>query len=370
MTSFQIADCPTSIAIAETTEGAKTLRQGKLSLTVRNISTAAQTARIAVVPLGGAEPAWFAIEGAPPTGPQFLERDFEAGVTQTVALTLKVPPEGAAGSYTFRVRVTAEADPDNDFTESPTVSFAVPPIAVKPPPKPFPWWIVAAAAVVVVAIGVGAFVFWPKPPRYDFATLVGKTEAEAVALLTAPEVGFKPEDVTAEAGPAVAQLPGTVADTRVSGGGYKVVLVLDPGVTVPGGLIGQTLQAATQVLSGVDVRLQLVAVPVAGATVERVEAMTPEGPAQVAKDSVVTISYNTEPRPDPCDRPVVSGNLGIRVLPCHWQLWEELAPDLRTTIPSGAAAIRDRAELLRFNQPIGPVIDPQILTPVPINPNP
>jgi hypothetical protein len=243
---------------------------------------------------------------------------------------------------------------------------------VKPPAKPFPWWIVAAAAGVLVVIAVAAYFLWPRPPRFDLATLVGKTEAEAIALLTAPEVGFKSEDITTEAGPAIGQAPGTIADSSVSGGGYKVVLITDPGVTVPGGLIGQTLQAATQALSAVDVRLQLVAVPVAGATVERVEAMTPEGPAQVAKDSIVTISYNTEPRPDPCDRPVVSGNLGIRILPCQWQLWEELTPNLRTTVPSGATAIRDRSDLLRFSvdPPGGPVVNPQVLTPVPINPNP
>lgn len=229
MTSFQIADCPTSLAVIEESGARAGQRRGKLSLTVRNVSDRLRTARISVTSTDGADKAWFAIEGAPTTNPQFLERDFEANSTQTIAVTVDVPAGGKEGTYSFRVRANSEADPDNDFTESPAVALTVPALKEEPPKKPFPWWIVIAASVAgVVIIGLVIFLLTSGGP--ELVEVAGDTPAVAREKLI--EAGFADEDITVENGPATGAEPGTVVEALLAGGGNRVTLVVDPGVTV------------------------------------------------------------------------------------------------------------------------------------------
>src|SRR5690606_11455389 len=115
----------------------------------------------------GAGPDWFAIEGAAPTHPAFLEREFAAGAAQKVTVLVSVPPDAAPGDYVFQVQVAEEADPNNDFVNGPAVALKVPPLVEKPAARPFPGWAVAVAPVIVVAIGGGAWFYAnydPAPP--------------------------------------------------------------------------------------------------------------------------------------------------------------------------------------------------------------
>jgi hypothetical protein len=73
-----------------------------------------------------------------------------------VAVT--VPPEAAAGSYTFLVGAALEESPDR-VVSGPTVTFAVPELAK----RPFPWWIVIVAAVLVLVLG-GLAIWWFNRP--------------------------------------------------------------------------------------------------------------------------------------------------------------------------------------------------------------
>lgn len=160
MASFQIADCPTALALAKGSQGE---HKGALSLNVRNATDRALTGRVRVEPQGGAQAGWFRLEGASPTSPVEMDLDFDARASQTVKVALAVPPGTPGGDHLFRVRVTSERDPDNDYTQSPTVAFKVPPPEVAPPvvaQRKIPWWAVAAAAaVLVVVIGVATFLF-------------------------------------------------------------------------------------------------------------------------------------------------------------------------------------------------------------------
>ena len=160
MASFEIADCPTTLALARNASGAQA---GTLALNVRNATDRPQAGRVRVEPQAGAQPGWFMIEGASPTSPAEMDLDFDARASRTVKVAVAVPAGTPGGDHVFRVRMTSERDPDNDYTQSPAVAFKVAPPEVKPvvtPKTRFPWWAVAAAvAVLVVVVGVFVWIF-------------------------------------------------------------------------------------------------------------------------------------------------------------------------------------------------------------------
>ena len=59
----------------------------------------------------------------------------------------RLPTGTKPGTYSVRCDAVAEENPDEDFTEGPSVSFEV---AAEEKKKGFPWWIVAVAAVVIL----------------------------------------------------------------------------------------------------------------------------------------------------------------------------------------------------------------------------
>jgi hypothetical protein len=160
MPSFQIGDAPTKVEL-QPAAAAGARPSGTVSFPVRNLTAKAQTGRIRVEPLGGAKPEWFAIEGAAPTSPTEIERDFDPSGNHVAVVKLTPPVDAAPGEYTFQLRVTAEHDPDTDVVTGPAVGFKVaPPPPAAAPATSFPWWAVAVAAVLVLVIGgvVGYFV--------------------------------------------------------------------------------------------------------------------------------------------------------------------------------------------------------------------
>jgi hypothetical protein len=95
----------------------------------------------------------FVEEGQPPApsaNPQYTEQDFNNGGTQKFRVRIAVPPNAPGGIQNFYVHFTDVQMPDEEFTDSPIVSFEVPAPA---PKKGFPWWIPVAAAAVVLLIG-------------------------------------------------------------------------------------------------------------------------------------------------------------------------------------------------------------------------
>src|SRR5690606_27091312 len=81
-----------------------------------------------------------------------------ARVDETVEFTVEASaPAGAEpGTYGFRLRVVAEDDPDDVFSESDRVRVEVP----EPATPGVPWWVWAAGATAAVAVvAVLAFLF-------------------------------------------------------------------------------------------------------------------------------------------------------------------------------------------------------------------
>jgi hypothetical protein len=123
----------------------------RASFTVTNTSAQTLKGRLLTRPYDPAKPEWFSIVGE-------SVRDFAPNAAEQVVVQLNVPPASPPGSYSFRLDAVSAVDPDEDFTEGPSVAFDV---TAPPPPKKkkFPWWILAVVGAVVLLIIIGVVVF-------------------------------------------------------------------------------------------------------------------------------------------------------------------------------------------------------------------
>ena len=122
------------------------------SFTITNTSAQALRGRLLTRPRDPAKAEWFTVVGE-------SVRDFAPNGAQQVVVELMVPPGTATGSYSFRLDAVSEVDPDEDFTEGPSVAFDVAPPPPPPEKKKFPWWILAIVGAVVLLAIIGV-VIW------------------------------------------------------------------------------------------------------------------------------------------------------------------------------------------------------------------
>jgi hypothetical protein len=123
----------------------------RASFTVTNTSAQALRGRLLTRPRDRAKAEWFTVAGE-------AVRDFAPNGAQQVVVEVLVPPGTPPGSYSFRLDAVSEVDPDEDFTEGPSVAFDVAPPPA-PPKKKFPWWILAIVGAVVLLAIIGV-VIW------------------------------------------------------------------------------------------------------------------------------------------------------------------------------------------------------------------
>ncbi|SRR5258706_4008635 len=116
-------------------------REGQASYNVANSSGQPIRGRARLATLGQTQADWLK-----PIGD--VERDFAAGETQPYAVQIQVPAAAAAGDYTFRLDMVGVENPDELYSQGPSVTFHVPEGA--PPPKP----VVKRGYLLVVAGGV------------------------------------------------------------------------------------------------------------------------------------------------------------------------------------------------------------------------
>jgi hypothetical protein len=161
------------------------------SFTVTNTTSQALNGRLLATPSNPAKPAWFSIAGD-------SVRSFAPSAAEHVVVQLNIPPTTAPGSYSFRLDAVSEVEPDEDFTEGPSVAFDVAAPAT-PPKKKFPWWILAIVGAVLLLIIIGV-VIWlltkgngnpptPTTPLTPVPPVTGLPQAQAQARLT--EAGFQ-----------------------------------------------------------------------------------------------------------------------------------------------------------------------------------
>ena len=84
-------------------------------------------------------------------------RDFPVDGTQQIQVKIAAPADAPPASYTLKLTVADQDNPDDNFTDSPDVMFSVREVT-KPAPKPFPSWIIpvvliGVAVIVVIILG-------------------------------------------------------------------------------------------------------------------------------------------------------------------------------------------------------------------------
>jgi beta-lactam-binding protein with PASTA domain len=157
--------------------------------TVTNTSPQALRGRLLTRPRDAAKPEWFTVVGE-------SVRDFAPNGAQQVVVQLKVPPGTTPGSYSFRLDAVSEDDPDEDFTEGPSVAFDV---TAPPPPKKkkFPWWILAIVGAVVLLIIIGVVVWLLlRDSETKVPAVVGQPVTVAQKTLTDAGFTVKTQSVT------------------------------------------------------------------------------------------------------------------------------------------------------------------------------
>lgn len=129
-------------------------RQAKASFTVTNTSGIPVQARARVIPDDPATQSWFAILGE-------ADRTFAPEQASQYTVNVAAPENAPAGTYTFRLAMVEEEDPDGNFYEGPSVSFAVrePPLAPLPRNLRILLIILAILAVLVILGLLGWAIF-------------------------------------------------------------------------------------------------------------------------------------------------------------------------------------------------------------------
>jgi hypothetical protein len=125
-------------------------RHGEASFTVSNTSGSPIRSRAQLAPQAPASTTWLTLR-------EEAEQDFPAGGTEQFAVKIAIPADTPAGSYSFRLDVVGVENPDELYTQGPSVTFQVPEPKTK---KHFPWWIVFAtmgALALCCALGVGGY---------------------------------------------------------------------------------------------------------------------------------------------------------------------------------------------------------------------
>jgi beta-lactam-binding protein with PASTA domain len=176
-------------AITSANETAKLTadRHGEAAFTVTNTTARPMRGLAKLKPLGDTKQEWLKLKGE-------SERDFVAGGTQQYTVMLDVPANAAPGKYGFRLDIVSTINPDEDFTEGPTVT------AELSPPKPRPAskaWIIPVA-LIVVAVIVGAIVFLAtRKKTVTVPPLEGQKIEQARELLTNAQLKFTEVQVPA-----------------------------------------------------------------------------------------------------------------------------------------------------------------------------
>jgi N-acetylneuraminic acid mutarotase len=172
---------PFAITAATNTVLLDNNRQGQTSFTVSNTTPHTIRGRARIVAQQTTGASWLMLLGE-------IERDFPGSGSQQYVVQITVPPGASAGDYTFRLDVVDLANPDDNFSEGPTVKCVVPaPVPVK---KPFPWWIVAAVVGVLILLGGGIYgiiqISHKAPPSTPQASLATPTLAKSTWTSVAP----------------------------------------------------------------------------------------------------------------------------------------------------------------------------------------
>jgi len=146
--------------------------------TVTNTSPDELSGRLLTTPQDPAKAEWFSIVGE-------ATREFQPAAAEQALVQIKVPPGTPPATYSVRLDAVSEVNPDEDFTEGPSVAFDV---SLPKPPEPWwkKWWWVFLIIGIVVLAGIGVAV-WLVLRGNDNTTTTAQTTT-TVPTATVPTV--------------------------------------------------------------------------------------------------------------------------------------------------------------------------------------
>lgn len=188
---------PTPFTITTTTNTVQIddQRQARVSYTVFNASGQEMQGRasLASVPPGAPHQAWLRLAGA-------AERPFAVATVEQYDVQIAVPGDAPAGNVTFRLNMVGVHNPDETYSEGPTVTVVVP--APKPVAAGLPKWVIPLAAVLALLLIV-VLVLVLSNRKVTVPDIITLDEADAVATLA--EVGLREGTVRGEDHPTLGQ---------------------------------------------------------------------------------------------------------------------------------------------------------------------
>lgn len=144
-----------AITAASTTVRLDEAKTGTISFTVTNQTSQPRRGRAKISAQNPDHEQWILVGGE-------AERGFVGHGTQQYTVNIAAPVDALAGTHSFRLDMVGTENPDEDYTQGPSVSFTLPE-AKRPEKKParvpkLPWWVPLVAAVVVGGIVGGTVV--------------------------------------------------------------------------------------------------------------------------------------------------------------------------------------------------------------------
>jgi beta-lactam-binding protein with PASTA domain len=306
--------------------------RAEASFTASNTGPKLMAGRAKLVAIGSTKEGWLSLDGQP-------ERKFAKGEAHQFTVKVAAPPGTPVGKYTFRLDIISVENPDDEFTEGPSVSFEVKELAVaKPPPRKFPWWIVAVAGVLV--LGAGLIIWLLIPQKTTVPDMVGMPYKEAIKTLEAAKLKLTANDqrvITGKVPIGAIANQSPAADQRVPVG-TKVTLTAEAeSVQVPR-LIDRSPSEVGPMLK--DARLQLrTEAKSAGAKAGTIVDQNPKPDERVAPDTMITAFV--EPGPEMVTVPDVIGVPVDKVAPMFQRKLAYQVNDQRVItgkVPIGAIA--------------------------------
>jgi hypothetical protein len=120
-------------------------RQGEATFTVFNGSGRPLRGQARLKAEDPSATGWLSLVGE-------AERDFDIAAAQQITVRIQVPPNAPTGSYPFHLDMVGVENPDELYTEGPTVTFQV--AEEQEEKEAFPWWIAGVVAGVLVVAGI------------------------------------------------------------------------------------------------------------------------------------------------------------------------------------------------------------------------
>lgn len=217
-------------------------RKGTVTFTVSNNTEQGIVARARISAMDDCQEEWFTIEGE-------KERTYTEK-TQQYTVRYDIPTSVPPGSYRFRLDVFGVENPDEIYSEGPTVEIKVKEKEEPPPGPSFPWWVIAVIAAVLI---IGGGVAWWALSRTSTVTVpdvVEKTTQEAKELLLQSNFTVEEKSVLTiddnNIDKVIRQDP--PADTEVDKQSTVVIHIGRRGIQVPG-ILGKTVEEAIEILN-------------------------------------------------------------------------------------------------------------------------